>query len=334
MKKYFALIITVIILSLSLCVTTFATQKKTIKLSDDYKEMYFGGNTYTRVDASMLRYVDEAEAIVDYYTDDKYYDDALTVTAGEDPYYTTILTEEQHKEVKMVEILSTNHNETIFLIRIDFYDGAELFIDFIREDMIDEYNKVRNGDTDEYYIDFRYPEKNTVSLKKEIFFAGDRTKIDFWEYEYEFNVYADSPSGSFDVEIGILFKIGTDYYFCSYIESGTSSWDEWYEYSSDNKVDAIKITDEEALESIKIAEEMYLEDEFGYLFNDELTETVAKIFFTLIFAILPLAIAVTSLILAIKSKKGLYKKLLLVTSGLSLASVATFIYIAFTLFKS
>ena len=81
----------------------------------------------------------------------------------------------------------------------------------------------------------------------------------------------------------------------------------------------------------KIAE--IFECSIGYLFNDELTETVAKIFFTLIFAILPLAIAVTSLILAIKSKKGLYKKLLLVTSGLSLASVATFIYIAFTLFN-
>ena len=32
-------------------------------------------------------------------------------------------------------------------------------------------------------------------------------------------------------------------------------------------------------------------------------------------------------------KKGLYKKLLLATSGLSLASLAVFVYIAFTLFN-
>lgn len=333
MKKYFALIITVVILSLTLFVPAFAANKKVIKLSDDYKEMYFGGNTYTRIDASMLHYGDDYEAIVDYYEDDGYYDDALTITAGDDSFYTTVLTEEQHKEVKMVEILSTNQNETIFLIRIDFYDGAELFIDFIREDMIDEYNNVRNGETDEYYIDFRYPEGNSVYLKKEIYFAGDKTKVDFWDYDYEFNVYASSPSGSFDVEIGVVFKIESDYYFGSYIESGTNSYDEWFDYSSDKKVDAIKITNEEALEAIKIAEEMYLDDEFGFLFNDELTESVAKIFFTLVFAIFPLAIAVLTIILAVKSKKGLYKKLLLATSGLSLASLAVFVYIAFTLFN-
>ena len=333
MKKYFALIITVVILSLTLFVPAFAASKKVIKLSDDYKEMYFGGNTYTRIDASMLHYGDDYEAIVDYYEDDGYYDDALTVTAGYDSFYTTVLTEEQHKEVKMVEILSTNQNETIFLIRIDFYDGAELFIDFIREDMIDEYNKVRNGDTDKYYIDFRYPEGNSVYLKKEIYFTGDKTKVDFWDYDDEFNVYAASPSGSFDVEIGVVFKIESDDYFGSYIESGTNSFDEWFDYSSDKKVDAIKITNEEALEAIKIAEEMYLDDEFGFLFNDELTESVAKIFYTLVFAIFPLAVAVTTLVLAIKSKKSLYKKLLLATSGLSLASLAVFIYIAFTLFN-
>ncbi len=334
MKKYFALIITIVILSLSLLVPSFAADKEVIKLSEDYKELYFRGNTYVRVDASMLKYSDyfTFRYDSDIIEEDSSIYDAETVPADYANKYTTKLTEAQCKEVESVEYLSTNHDETLFFIEIDFFDGSSLYIDFIREDLVDEYLKVINGETKKYYVDFRWPDGNIITADKDKFFIGNEIVVDYFEYDSEFIVYASSATGSFDSEIGVILKLGEKYCFFNFMNADIKSTEELWQ-SDGSEIKVIELTDEELIAQLNEAEQKFLDDDYGYLFNDELKETVAKIFFILVFAIFPLAIAVTTLVLAIKSKKGLYKKLLLATSGLSLASLAVFIYIAFTLFN-
>lgn len=335
MKRFFTLIIAILIFSLTLCVPAFAAGRKVITLSEDYKEMYFNGDTYTRVDASMLTYT-SSDSDIDYNYD-TYEDDIYTydVKNGYNNYasvYKTKLTKTQYKEVKTVDVIDINHDETIFLIMISFYDGSDLSIDFIREDLVEEYYRVINGETKEYYVDFRWPEGNIFTADKEKFFIGKKTSVDYWENTLDISVYADSTTGSFDAEIGVILKFEEKFCFYNFADSDIKSTEDFWLYD-DLELDVIELTDEELLTQLKEAEQKYLDDNYGYLFNEEFTEPVAKIFFTLVFAIFPLAIAVVTFILTTKSKKGLYKKLLFTTSALSLASLATFIYIAFTLFN-
>lgn len=339
MKKYSVLFISVIILSLSLCIPSFASNKRVITLSDDYKYMYYNGETYTRADTSMLSFTERDLYETEKYENEIEYNEensdilySYTAPVNYEAYYTTRLTDEQHKEIKMVEITNVSHDETLFFVSVYFKDGSELYIDFIRGDLIDEYNKLITGNADEYYIDFSWPDGNIISVKKDELFSGKETKINTWDSEYDYLVYANSATESFDAEIGIILKIEDDYYLYSFIDSEIKSSLYFWELG-DDEVKVIKLDNESIIEKIKLGEERRQEDEFGYLYNDELTETVSKIFFILVFAIAPAVICVACFILALKSKKSLYKKLLFTTSGISVAEIIIFIYIAFTLFN-
>ncbi len=339
MKKYLVLFISVIILSLSLCIPSFASNKRVITLSDDYKFMYYNGSTYTRADTTMLSFTSRSQYESEMNENEIEYNEeksdivySYTDPVSYDSYYTTRLTEEQHKEVKMVEITNVSHDESLFYLSIYFYDGTELYIDFIREDLVEEYENLISGNVNEYYIDFSWPEENIISVKKDELFSGKETKINTWDSEYDYLVYANSATESFDAEIGIILKIEDDYYLYSFIDSEIKSSLYFWELG-DDEVKVIKLDNESIIEKIKLGEEKRQEDEFGYLYNDELTEAVSKIFFTLVFAILPAIVFVVSLIFAFRAKKSLYKKLMFATSGLSIASLVTFIYIAFTLFN-
>lgn len=343
MKKYISVFIMLIALSFALCVPASASTEKVVTLSEDYKELYFLGSTYVRVDTSMLDFMDYEQYIIDSYEEnvdnEEYVEESIagvysyTASINYDNFYTIKLTDKQHEEVKMVEVYNSNHDETLFFITIYFYDGSELNIDFIREDLVDEYNKLINGETDNYTIDFVWPDDNKISVDNEKFYIGNKTKIDAWEYDGEYYVYADSSIDSFNAEIGLIFSKDKTYYLYSFIDSDIKSTDEFWEFG-DTEIEVIELTDKELIEKIKIGEEKYLEDDYGYLYNDELTEAVSKIFFVLVFALVPAVVFVASLILAIKSKKALYKKLLFATCGISVAVIVTFIYIAFTLFNT
>lgn len=338
MKKYLVLFISFIILSLSLCIPSFAANKRVVTLSDDYKYMYYDGSTYTRADTSMLSfttldtYMTSSEEV--YESDEVKEIPVNTVTEFVDygSYYTVKLTDTQREEAKAVEITNSSYDESLFFVTVYFKDGSELYIDFLRDDLIDEYNKVINGNTDEYYIDFLWPEGNIISINKEKLTIGKKLKINAWDYEDDYEVYTYSSTGSFDAEIGLILKNDNSYYFYSFIDSDVKSANEFWELG-DERIEVIELTDDELHNKIKIGEEKRQEDNFGYLYNDELKEAVAKIFFVLVFAVIPAVVFISSLILAVKSKKLLYKKLLFATCGISIAEIITFIYIAFTLFN-
>ena len=328
MKKYLAIIITAVLLSLSLCAPALAAEIKELTLSEDYKELYFQDATYVRVDADMLSYDG-----VSLFEDTDYYEDVeINSYAPFDSFYNVKLTKAQKAEIDSVEVTDTNVDETLFFICISFNDGSVLYVDFIREDIVDEYHKVIKGETKEFYVNFRWPEENVVTAKKKMLSTGSKEAIDVADMSGDFPVYAVSSTGSFDAEIGVIIIIDEKYYYCSYSDSTIKSADELW-LLDDTTLEAIQLTDEDFLAKLDEAKEAYYGDDYGFLYNDELTQAVAKIFFILAFALAPLAIAVATLVLAIKAKKGLYKKLLLTTSALSFASVGMFIWVALMLFK-
>ncbi len=336
MKKYISLFITLIVLSLVLSVSTSAvTVEKTVTFSEDYKNLYFNGSTYIRVDTDMLYYISYDQSITDDYTKSfgAYYVECPPLPVNYENYYTIKLTDEQHKEIEMIEIDDVSQTENIFIVTIYFLDGSEFYIGFLREDLLEEYNELVNGNSPKYTIDFMWPDGNEATIEKEKFFIGKKTKIDIWDYDEEFYVYAKSEKCGFDAEIGVLHSKDGKYYFFDYNDLGIKS-DEELTNIGNYEIEAVELTDKEMLENIQAGEEKYYEDDYGYIYNDELTERVSKIFYTILFAVFPAIIFIVSLILAIKSKKALYKKLLFATCGISIAEIITFIYIAFTLFNN
>ncbi len=330
MKKFISIFIILIVLSLVLCASASAATERIVTISEDYNELYFNGSTYIRRDTSMLSYDNSFKYNSDEYG--SYYTDC-PMPVNYNGQYTIKLTDKQHKEIDMVEIFDVNTKETIFTVIIYFKDGSELHIDFLREDLVEEYDKITNGNVDKFTIDFMWPDGNAILLDKEDFYIGNKTTIDQYECEEEFPVSADSVKGGFDAEIGSIYVKNDNYFFYSYIDAGFKSLDDFIE-NSDSKIKVIKLTDEDIINEIEIGIEKYYEDDYGYLYNDELTEFVSKIFFIIVFAIVPAVVFVASLILAVKSKKSLYKRLLFATGGISLAVIVTFVYIAFTLFNT
>ena len=336
MKKYLSIFIALLVLSFSLCIPASAENtKKVISFSDDYKKLYFNDSTYVRADTDML-YFDSFSN----YTPTDYYENYTSSYADCPPpredynnIYKIELTKVQQSEIDSVEITDVSLDETIFVIYIYFLDGAQLQVDFLKEDLVDEYNRTTQGNVDEFTIDFFWPEDNKAVVTKEKLYTGSKTVIDIWDYDEEFFVYAKASTGSFEAQIGSIFIKDGVYYFYSYIDDGISSSDELID-SEIMSAEVIKLTDKDISETIQLGEERYYEDDYGYVYNDELTETVSIIFFTFVFAVVPAVIFIVSLIFAVKSKKKLYKKLLFASCGISLAEIATFIYIAFTLFNS
>ena len=82
------------------------------------------------------------------------------------------------------------------------------------------------------------------------------------------------------------------------------------------------MTDPALLQQIEEARAKYYEDDYGIFFNDDFTDIVSKVFITLLFAIVPFAILVLTLILGIKAK-GIYKKLYFTTCILAAAELIT-----------
>ncbi len=329
MKKYISIFTLIIVFSLILCIPCFASDK-VVTFSDDFQKLYYDGHTYSRVNTSFIDY-----SYGDY---GEYYVTKFSgiISEGEnfDKVVNSIdisLTEKQKENITHLYV-NTSYEYSLMYTEIYYKDGSTLWVNFIRDDCIDEYNRLISGKTNEFTIDFIWPDGNHVTGNREDFLSGKKTIVDFSDLDTH-EVYGKSTTGDFNVKTGFIFTKEDKYYFFSYIENNVYSSDELYT-NDIYEIPVYEITNPELIKNIKEGEQAYFDDDFGYLYNDELADAVSRIIFTLILAIIPGIILVTTLIMAIKAKKPLYRKLLLTTSGLSLAEIAVFIFIAFKLFNA
>ena len=290
MKKLKYLILTVILLFSCLGLTAFA-EGSAATISDDYQTLCIDGNTYSRFDTSMIN--------IDYYALDFYAE----------------LTASQQEIINEVEVELTE-DSIIAYATIYFKDGATLSAGFLRDDYLKMYNELSASEDGEYLIDFQYPEDNIVPVEKSKLFGNPvvlgSEDLEWCDY---YPVVMKSEDGNLSVYKGSILFINDDCYYVNYEEIGVKTLYEFDPYEYD-ELPAYEISDEELIASIREGESDYYADDFGFFYDDNFTETLSAVFLIFVFAIIPFAILVVFLILAIRSKT-VYRKMFATISILS-----------------
>ena len=304
MKKYLICIITSILLFSCLGMTAFADETAPT-ISDDYQTIYLNGETYSRFNASMIE--------ADYYSYD----------------ISPELTEAQQENITSISI-ATNESASLLSVDIDFKDGSTLSVNFMRDDYLKNYEELIKNQNTPYTIDFEWPEGNQVTGAKSLFTANsvilDESDL-YWSdyYPVLMNIIGDDTS----MHVGSLLLIDDRYYYVDYEEIGVTRW---YSFipSEYTELSAYEITDSDLVEKIIAGEEAYYEDDFGFLYDDELTSTISKVFLIIVFAVIPAIILVLFLILAIRAKT-IYRKLFAAICCISGVELVIFAIVAMML---
>ena len=336
MKKSILILALVLAFSFAFSVSSFAYDN-TVTFSDDYNILYFNGKSYSRANTDVVNDDEYIEGTL--YTSDFVTDTVIPLN-----YYGDLkiqLTDSQKSELTKVYVTVDGDSQLFASAELNYEDGKTIWYSYVRDDVKDDFDKIRNDKTWEYAISF-YDYSSEEDIIKKVssknLMTDDFESIYYYEY-MEFDVIVYSEKYDYSVYKGCIYSDDKSYYYFDFAENGINNPFDLYDIYDFcdmygiSQIKAHKITDEETIAIIEDGLQEYYDNDYGYLYNESFTEPVAKIFFSLVFAIFPLAVAVTTLVLALKSKKGLYKKLLLATSGLSLASLAVFVYIAFTLFN-
>ncbi len=291
MKKFISVLIAVLLLSSCFVVPAFAQAvdewgfpvDPVIEFSDDYTKIYYDGYTFKRVDADVL----------DIYFLGLYWD--------------VVLTDAQQSSIKNVEV-EINSEDTVIFATINFKDGMTMSSAYLREDYIDDYNRIASTECEEYTIDFTYPEDNTVIAKKSDLFGEtvvfNKSKLGLCD---AYEVKATVEEAGLTVIKGFLLIYESKYYYVDCYETGLPA-NTYFDYHNFNELEIHKITNEELFADIEFAAEEFYEDDYGYLYDDEFTDTTSAALIIFLFGVIPFAIFVIFLIKAIRGK-GVYRKI-------------------------
>lgn len=279
------------------------TPQDIVTFSDDYKEMQIGAYNYTRFNT-----------------------DRLHISGWIEINNEVILTEKQKKEIESIDLESSEYGEKI-TVYLNFKDGSTTTSDYLLNDYIEEYNRLETADSTELHIIFSNywggSEEEIIVSATPDKFKGEKAEIsispdDYWVNEI-FPVYIKSNKYDFFVEMGYFVDINDEFYYIDYNDFEI----DYYNFNSfDYEGPAYKITDLGLIQEIEEGIENYYSDDYGIFFDDNFTQVVSKIFITLVFAVIPLAIFVLTLIFTIRSKTK-YKKLHLTACILSAAELIT-----------
>lgn len=330
MKKSILILSLILIFSFVLGVSSLAGYDNVSSLSDDYSTLYINGDSYSRANTDTVD--------LDAFADGHVYSSGFGSEDTSTGYVQNIkieLTDSQKSELTKAYVRTLGEDQLFATAELYYEDGTTIWYSYVRDDVKEDFEKVKNGKNDEFTLKFStYSDQGDIlkNVSKENLLTGKKVSFSFLEYG-EFEVVVYSEKYNYSVYKGYLYEAEGYYYYFDFEENGLTSQYDLYEFGYISEIEVHKITDEETIAIIEEGLQEYYDSDYGYLYNEEFTEPVAKIFFIVVFAIFPLAIVAITLILAIKSKKSLYKKLLFTTSGLSLASLAVFVYIAFTLFN-
>lgn len=332
MKKFIYVIITVLILSLCLGVTSFATgttdvaddsagSPPVMTFSEDFQIMYYDGYEYYQKDLRMVETgYSDAYDTGDFYIDDFY---GLSNADYE-------LTNTQKELVDNIYIdMFTTFSDIATTVEITYKNGTCLTISYLREDYVDDYEKFLNGDFSEIEINFLWPERNVIKTNKNLLMTSKTKEIsteDFWYNSMDFAVYVATDDGALSYEIGQIVEITGTYYYLDYNENNVTIHTDFME-EKDTQNDTVilrEITDEALIAEIDTAMEAFYSDDYGYLYNDELANAISYFFLILLFGVVPGIVFLVTFIFAF-IKKGKYRKLLFTASFFTLAEIITFI---------
>ncbi|MBR3908151.1 MAG: hypothetical protein IKJ50_00340 [Clostridia bacterium] len=312
MKKILSIFIAVLVLLSCFSFNTFAWEEigpydeaaldpnSVITFSEDYKKLYVDDIPYSR-----------------------FYSSTISITTYQGIDNETEFSNSQ-SDVDDTYILSSENGEMLE-VELYFKDGFSLSATYLRDDYIKEFNHLTESDTEKLYIVFQLADESWD--REEIVVEADLNLLKGEPCEITpsfmgsepFYVSAKSDKFEMYVDKGTLFYTGDEYCYVDYAEFGIDPEEfDTYDYEGA----AYKVQDPALLQQIEEARAKYYEDDYGIFFDDDFTEIVAKVFITLLFAVIPFAILVLTLILGIKAK-GIYKKLYFTTCILAAAELIT-----------
>ncbi|MBE6802205.1 MAG: hypothetical protein E7530_04925 [Ruminococcaceae bacterium] len=337
MKKLISIFISVLIAAIGLSVTSIATSVSTlvpnpgpenvkqpvVTFSDDFKTVYYDDYEYVQKDLSMFISNVDSDYEIGYYED---YDGVVSTDDIMLPQWAEYeLSETQKETVHSVEIYG---DDIILNVSINYRDGTYYSYDVLRTDYLDDYDKLLTTKGDVYTLHFDYPENNEVDIDCDILFENEPKHITpsaFTSYDEYYEIYVSSDDGKLSFNPGMIIICGDEYYYLDYEESGASLYLDFLEfYYSEEGFDAYPITDEATVAAIKEGQQLYYEDDYGYLQNDELADSISYFFLIMLFGVVPGCVCVVSFVYAIIKKKT-YRKLLFGASAFCLAEIVAFI---------
>ncbi len=307
MKKYITILMAAVLLALCLTPAVAADDlvADVITFSEDYQTLTRGNETFSRVDYSKLQweYLEECPADID-------------------------LSKTQQDTVRGINV-TENEAENILCLTINFNDGAELTVYFLKDSYRADYDRLANGEVDTYTIDFAWPDGNLVETHPAALF-GQPTVLTSTHLGRcnDFYVEAANADGSLRMTKGFLLVIdnaANPYYYVDCEQSNVSA-DDFYPWQYDD-LQVWEITDPALLEKLNAANAAYEDD--MTIFSTNVSEVMAVAIVGLMFGLLPLAMAVLFLILFLRAKKPAYKKICLTifvtAAGVLLAAAAVLI---------
>ena len=315
MKKIISLIIAVLVLVSCFSLPAFADgvdfeeniyigqgSGDEITFTDNFTELYAGNSRYTRFNSTEVYTDEESCNIVN----------SIKLNAS------------QQETVKKIELWGPESGSIVWA-SINYADGALLELSFIHSDYAEIYNQGMKDGWQTATIDFSWNgEKNIVTASRDVL-CGQKEYLmaDSNSFEETFFVEVHPDNCDFYFRKGELISYEGEYYYLDYKELGIDSSSGFYSEKPIN-FEAYKITDKEFIKKIDTAIDKYYSTDLGFMEDDSFTQSVADFFTLLLFAVIPFAVLVIFLILAIRARTPIYRRLFYVISALSLAELITF----------
>ena len=301
MKKCIAILL--ILLAMSFCLSFAASAERSdFALSEDLMTLYWDGNTYHRMDTSNTMIYN-------------------TSVIECDPIWTS---DQQEQFIDWNFRLS---KEALMIEAVLYYRaGGYLTCTYVLEDFIPQLNAYQTGDGVACFVEGSW--KNIYTTEAQL--KGRRTTLDASTLQFAISqdVYADTKGEYYYVCTGAVMVQNSKCYYVDFSEMDRLPALFYPEdYTS---LDCYEITDTDLHQAL--ISEFGPNTSNGVTENlDDFFEVLILIYMVVIFGVIPLAILVLSLILAIK-RKGYYRLIWFITAGLCNAELVIFLTVCANLF--
>lgn len=258
----------------------------TVDLEDELNGLFVNGEYYTLFNANNIE------------------------TDGFDEFQYAISMSDELKERTQDVDLYMSMDLAVVSATYNFKDGTSLIAHYLKHSFVKEFDRLVSDNWEYGEIEFEYPYDNQLPINQEKLLGR---QINLFTKEigdknyHEFRVYATTDKCELKAEKGMLITSEDKYYYIDYAKAGLGDI-EFFNIADYAEILAFEITDENLCDEIEECIDDFYDDDYGFLDDDNFTDSVSKVLLTIVFLILPLGVFVLFLILAIRSK-GYYKKL-------------------------
>lgn len=282
----------------------------TATFNEDYTRLTYKGENYSLIDGNDIGY------------DGAYDDEEAAISIN--------LTEEQMKTVAELDLTPIT-NGLVIEAEYRLNTGVEMSITYLNDKYMDKFQSALTREEDKVGIDFMYPEGNyfetTLTKLKE---TKTTKRIDYSMGEsFTVQVELDEKlKNNVYVILGEIILVDDAYYYLDYMDAGLNNAEGINTYFEDRarECTVYQISDPDTVWNLENCYNLYNED-MGIINDEEITQAFASGLATIVFAVLPFAVLVLSVIFAIRFKEK-YRKLFIGLGAVAIAEIIVFAIIS------